>query len=95
MKGRRVARGRRGCNPLRFYSLVLGMRGWALFLCRLISLSFFCLVDWGTGEGGALLELTVVGLGQDKVLYKEPAAVREGSGKPLPWPFGPHVAVYK
>ena len=20
------------------------------------------------------------------------AAVREGSGKPLPWPFGPHIA---
>ena len=86
MKGRRAARGRRGCNPLRFYSLVVGMRGWALFLC---------LAAWGTGEGGALLELTVVGLGQDKVMYKDPAAVREGSGKPLPWPFGPHVAVYK
>ena len=52
-------------------------------------------MEWGTGEGGALLELTVVGLGQDKVMYKDPAAVREGSGKPLPWPFGPHVAVYK
>ena len=62
------------------------MRGWALFLC---------LAEWGTGERGALLELTVVGLGQDKVLYKDPAAAREGSGKPLPWPFGPHVAVYK
>ena len=62
------------------------MRGWALSLC---------LADWGTGERGALLELTVVGLGQDKVLYKDPAAAREGSGKPLPWPFGPHVAVYK
>ena len=59
------------------------------------NLSFLCLVDRGTGEGGALLELTVVGLGQGKVLYKDPAAVREGSGKPLPWPFGPHVAVYK
>ena len=81
-----MARGRRGCDLLHFYSLVLGMRGWALFLC---------LADWGTGEGGALLELTVVGLGQDKVMYKDPAAVREGSGKPLPWPFGPHVAVYK
>ena len=44
---------------------------------------------------GTLLELTIVGLGQDKVMYKDPAAVREGSGKPLPWPFGPHVAVYK
>ena len=67
----RAARGRRGCNPLRFYSLVLGVRGWALFLC---------LADWGTGEGGALLERTVVGLGQDTVMYKDPAAVREGSG---------------
>ena len=86
MKGRRAAQGRRGCNPLRFSSLVLGMRGWALFLC---------LADWGTGELGTLLELTIVGLGQDKVMYKDPAAVREGSGKPLPWPFGPHVAVYK
>ena len=28
-------------------------------------------------------------------LYKDPAAVRKGSGKPLPWPFGPHVAAYK
>ena len=27
-------------------------------------------------------------LGQDKVM-KNPAAVRESSGKPLPWPFGP------
>ena len=89
MKGRRVARGRLGRNPppLRFfYSLALGMRGWALFLC---------LADWGTGERGALLELTVVGLGQDKVLYRDAAAVREGSGLPLPWPFRPHVAVYK
>ena len=86
MKGRRAAQGRRGCNPLRFSSLVLGMRGWALFLC---------LAGWGTGEGGALLERTVVGLGQDTVMYKDPAAVREGSGKPLPWPFGPHVAAYK
>ena len=32
--------------------------------------------------------------GQDKVM-KNPAAVREGSGKPLLWPFGPHVAVNK
>ena len=71
------------------------MRGWAPFLSSFNSLSFLCLADWGTGEGGALLELTVVGLGQDKVLYKDPAAVREGSGKPLPWPFGPHAAVYK
>ena len=71
MKGRRVAGGRRGCNPLCFYSLVLGVRGWALFLC---------LADWGIGEGGALLERTVVGLGQDTVMYKDPAAVREGSG---------------
>ena len=25
-------------------------------------------------------------------MRKSAAAVREGSGKPLPWPFGPHVA---
>ena len=49
----------------------------------------------GYSERGALLERTVVGLGQDKVMYKDPAAAREGSGKPLPWTFGPHVAVYK
>ena len=34
------------------------------------------------------------GLGQDMV-FKNPAAASEGSGKPLPWPFGPHVAVNK
>ena len=55
-------RGRQDCNPLRLYSLVLGVRGWALFLC---------LAGWGTGEGGAILGLTVVGLGQDKVMYKD------------------------
>ena len=32
--------------------------------------------------------------GQDMGM-KNPAAVREGSGKLLPWPFGPHVAVNK
>ena len=30
--------------------------------------------------------------GVGKGYLKKPAVVREGSGKPLPWSFGPHVA---
>ena len=26
---------------------------------------------------------------------EKPAVARKGSGKPLPWPFGPHVAGHK
>ena len=34
-------------------------------------------------------------LGTGWAFFGKIAAVREGSGKPLPWPFGPHAAGYK
>ena len=58
---------------------------------------FYYLFLWSGGLGirrKGCPSITHSGWGQGKVMYGggEKAAVREGSGKPLPWPFGPHAA---
>ena len=68
---------------------------WGFFFFAL-SLPLF-LLFWGYQGSRRKGCPTMIGnsnLGQEmgKSLKKQ-AAVREGSGKPLPWPFGPHVAV--
>ena len=60
-----------------------------------LSIPFLCFGGLGAKEIGRPTRIDHFDLGQDMVLFKNPAAVREGSGKPLPWPFGPHVAVNK
>ena len=67
-----------------------GVKGQAVFLC-LIYL-FLCPAVLRAGDRGALLG-SIISIWDRIWSDKNPAAVREGSGKPLPWPFGPHVAV--
>ena len=54
---------------------------------------FFCLVGLGGRRSGspAMIDHFDLGRGMAKG-EKMVAAVHKGSGNPLPWPFGPHVA---
>ena len=70
-----------------------------MFLSFIISfacfISFFLyLAGLGKRRKGRPTRIDHFDLGQDRSI-RNPAAAREGSGKPLPWPFGPHAEVNK
>ena len=82
-----------GTGECRFPFHFFGTRATA-FLSVVLSAFFPLSGVEGIGERGALLG-PIISVWDRMWSFKNPAAAREGSGKPLPWPFGPHVAVNK
>ena len=68
--------------------------GW-IFFCLFPTFTFFFvffLEEMGSRALGSPTRIESFDQGQEMGMYYH-AAARKGSGKPLPWPFGPHVAV--
>ena len=67
------------------------------FLCSFLTHIFLFLSDPLSGEVGVRDRVALVGPSEagDRIRSCRgcrKVAVREGSSKPLPWPFGPHVS---